>query len=134
MHAAISDSFCTYRFLAKIAGSVLSIALAVGPIARLLTRQIYLTIEARSSWDSVVFFTPALLEELKFWYINVDCFNGYPISSPSSSCTVLFSDTSELAFGGYVASLNGSLVSGMWTAEEIGRSSTYRELKAIYYV
>ena len=33
-----------------------------------------------------------------------------------------------------MASLNGSLVSGMWTAEEIGRSSTYREPKAIYYV
>ena len=32
-----------------------------------------------------------------------------------------------------MASLNGSFVSGMWTAEEIGRSSTYHELKAIYY-
>ena len=40
----------------------------------------------------------------------------------------------QLAFGGYVASLNGSLISGMWTAEETGRSSTYRELKAIYYL
>ena len=31
-----------------------------------------------------------------------------------------------------MASLNGSLVSGMWNAEQIGQSSTYRELKAIY--
>ena len=100
-----------------------------GPITRLLTRQIYFNIEAGSLWDSVVHFTPALLEELKFWFVNVGCFNGYSTSSPPLSYTILFSDASELAFGGY-----GSLVSGMWTADIIGYSSTYRELKAIYYV
>ena len=67
LDVAISDGLCTYRFLAKTAGSVISSALAVGPIARLFTRQIYFTIEARSSWDSFVFFSPALLEEIKFW-------------------------------------------------------------------
>ena len=45
LHAAISDSFCTYRFLAKIAGSVISSALAVGPIAHLLTCQIILLLK-----------------------------------------------------------------------------------------
>ena len=46
----------------------------------------------------------------------------------------MFSDASELAFGGYVATLAGSVVRGMWTSDDLGRSSTHRELKAIYYV
>jgi hypothetical protein len=66
LDAAISDRYCTYRFLAKIAGSVISCALAVGPISRLLTRQMYYTIETRSSWDRIVYFSPSLLEELQF--------------------------------------------------------------------
>ena len=41
LQAAISDGHCTARFLARIAGSVISCALAVGPISRSLTRQMY---------------------------------------------------------------------------------------------
>ena len=46
----------------------------------------------------------------------------------------MFSDASELAFGGYAATLAGSVIRGMWTNDDIGKSSTHRELKAIYYV
>ena len=132
--SAISDGYCSARFLAKIAGSIISCALAVGPISRLLTRQMYFAIETRVSWESTTHFTPALLEELRFWHTNIDCFNGYRIQSSPSSCTILFSDASELAFGGYVATLAGSVVRGMWTSDDLGKSSTHRKLKAIYYV
>ena len=47
---------------------------------------------------------------------------------------VLFSDASDIAFGGFSASLDGTVVSGMWEPEDIGQSSTFRELKAIYFV
>ena len=79
-------------------------------------------------------FTPALLEELRFWHTNIDCFNGYHIQSSPSLCTILFSDASELAFGGYAATLAGSVVRGMWTSDDLDKSSTRREHKAIYYV
>lgn len=45
----IYDSYCTYRYLAKIAGYIISCAPADGPIAPLFTREMYLTIETRSS-------------------------------------------------------------------------------------
>ena len=57
--SAISDGYCSARFLAKIAGSIISCALAVGPISRLLTRQMYFAIETRVSWESTTHFTPA---------------------------------------------------------------------------
>ena len=55
------------RFLAKIAGSIISCVLAVGPMFRLLTRQMYFAIETRVSWESATHFTPALLEELRHY-------------------------------------------------------------------
>ena len=134
LQSAISDGYCSYRYLAKIAGSVMSCALAVGPMARLLTRQMYLNIETRGSWDSVVQFSPGLLEELRFWFTNIDCFNGHRISEPVTTCTVIFTDASESGFGGFSATIDGAAVSGMWTQDDIGSSSTHRELKAIYFV
>ena len=45
LDSAIQDGFVTFSNLAKIAGLVESIYLAVGPIARLLTRQMYAAID-----------------------------------------------------------------------------------------
>ena len=132
--SAIRDQSSSYRELARIAGSIVSVALAVGPISRLLTRQMYLAIESRSAWDHTLRFPTALLEELRFWYRNIDSFNGYTLRPPPDSSTVLFSDASDVAFGGFSASLDGVTASGMFTSEDLGQSSTFRELKAIYYV
>lgn len=134
LDSAIQDGFVTFRNLAKIAGSVNSIYLAVGPIARLLTRQMYAAIDSRSAWDSILPISSSLMVELKFWYLNIDCFNGYSIRPPPTSSVVIFTDASDVAFGGFSSNLSVSSVSGMLLADDKGQSSTYRELKAIYYV
>ena len=51
LSSAIRDKSSSYRELARIAGSLTSVALAVGPLSRLFTRQMYLAIESRSAWD-----------------------------------------------------------------------------------
>ncbi|KAK3743496.1 hypothetical protein QZH41_011509, partial [Actinostola sp. cb2023] len=135
LDVAILDGYLSIRQLAKIAGSVISLTLAVGPICRLFTRQMYFTIESRSGgWDQVISLYPALVEELRFWLGNLDNFNGYAIRPPPLASTVIFTDASDVAFGGFSASLDDTAVRGMWTSEDATQSSTYRELKAIYYV
>ena len=56
------------------------------------------------------------------------------IRPPLATHTVVFSDTCDVAFGGFSVSLDGTVVSGMWEPEDIGQSSTFRELKAIYFL
>ena len=48
--------------------------------------------------------------------------------------TAVFSDASDVAFGGFCVSIDGSPVSGMLTRDQMRMSSTFRELKAMYYV
>ena len=134
LNSTIQNKSSSYRELAGIAGSIISVALAVGSISHLLTRQMYLATESRSAWDHIFLFPPALLEELKFWFCNIESFNGYSIRPPPDSSTVVFSDASDAAFGGFSASLDGTVASGMFTTDDLGQSSTFRELKAIYYV
>ena len=101
LESAIQAGCSTFRELARLAGSIISVVLAVGPISRLLTRQMYFAIETRSAWDSTIHFSPSLLQELKFWYCNIDCFNGYSIRPPLATHADLFSDASDVAFGGF---------------------------------
>ena len=123
LSSAIRDKSSPYRELARVVGSIISVALAVGPLSRLFTRQMYLAINSRSTWDHTLHFSSALLEELRFWYCNTDSFNGYFLRPPPDSSTVSFSDASDVGFVGF-----------SFTAEDLGQSSTFRELKAIYYV
>ena len=53
LNSTIQNKSSSYRELARIAGSIISVALAVGSISRLLTRQMYLAIESRSAWDHI---------------------------------------------------------------------------------
>ena len=96
----------------------------------------YLAIESRSAWDHTLHFASALLEKLRFGYCNIDSFNGYSLWPPPDSSMVIFSDASDGfdGFDGFSASLDGVTASGMFTAEDLGQSSTFRGLKAIYYV
>ena len=79
----------------------------------------YLAIESRSAWDHTLRFSPALLEELRFWYSNIDSFNGYSLRPPPDSSTVVFSDASDVAFGGFLVSLDDVTASGMFTSEDL---------------
>ena len=134
LSSAIRDKSSSYRKLARIARSLISVALAVGPLSRLFTRQVYLAIESHLAWDHTLHFSSALLEKLRFWYCNIDSFNGYSLRPSPDSSTVIFSDARDVGFGGFSASLDGVTASGMFTTEDLGQSSTFRELKAIYYV
>ena len=78
----VASCYFSFRDLARIAGSIISVALAVGPISRLLTRQMYFAIETRSAWVNAIQFSLSLLLELKFRYCNIDCSNGYSIRPP----------------------------------------------------
>ena len=51
LDSMISSGSATFRSLARVAGFINSLYLAVGPIARLFTRQMHAIIQARSFWD-----------------------------------------------------------------------------------
>ena len=72
---------------------------------------------------SHVFLLTCSAEELKFWSCNIEFFNGYNYSiqpTPVSS-TLVFSDVSDAACGGFSASLGGTVASGMFTIDDLGQ-------------
>ena len=75
----VNDGHSTYRSLARLAGFIISLPLAVGPIARIFTGQMHYAIHARPSWDTTFVFSDPLMQELKFWLQNIRAFEGFPL-------------------------------------------------------
>jgi len=74
-----------------------------------------------------LFFSEALLQELKFWLEHIDAFNGYSIRGVFGAInSVIYTDASDFAFGGYLATLDGDPVCRMFEPADINTSSTYR--------
>ena len=123
-----------FRGLARVTGFINSLYFAVGPIARLFTRQMHATIQARTFWDCSFSLSSPLSEELHFWFANIEAFNGYGIQPKFTPGAVIVCDASDYAFGEFWIKLNDQPVSGMFSYFESKQSSTFRELKAIFYV
>ena len=117
--------------IASIVGKLILFSLAVGPIARLRTRALYRVILSRFTWSSKVVLSEEALDELRFWCINMEIFNGQPLWRSPSAVRLVSSDASDT---GYVVEHGMHVAHGLWTLEESGFSSTWRELQAIALV
>ena len=92
--------------------------LAIGPLSRLFTSQINFVTESRTSWDYHIQFSPALREELHFWYKNIDAYNGFGKQPQFCPGAVIDCDASNFAFGGYCVNIGDEPVRGMFNSSE----------------
>ena len=122
--------------LAKVTGRIISMHKAIGSAVHLYTRQMYLAIEIRVSWYSFIYCSPRVINELQFWHNNVSQLNGRDLFDKAQVFdSVVYSDLSQLGYGGYVISNKQSLVcQGQWSVDEKRNISTWRELRAVCYM
>ena len=55
------------------------------------------------------------MQELKFWLQRIDSFNGYSIRGVCCATSTDYTDASDFAFGGYLATFTGEPVRGMFS-------------------
>ena len=120
--------------LASIIGKVLSMALALGPVMRLMTRNLYAMLNARSSWYQNLSVTREARAELAFWLEHIEKFNGQNMWPGPSAVRVVYSDASSTGYGGYCIEHGDQVTAGQWLPQEALRSSTWRELRAVRLV
>ena len=114
------------RFTALLA----SMGLALGPAVRLWTCSLYRDILDSASWYSPFHMSDDAVRKVLSWRDHFDN-RGYPIWSASPKPEVpSFSNASESGWGGFTAQVGGKVAVGSWSLEEMGRSSTFRELRA----
>ena len=122
------------RHLASVAGTVISMGAAIGPVSRFMTRSMYSLIESRKSWYDHVELTKEVKEEIDFWSDSLQNYNAQPIWHSPSAVRIVYSDASDTGYGGYTVEHGPMVAHGQWSQEEAVQSSTFRELKAVRLV
>jgi hypothetical protein len=125
------------RSLARVAGQLVSMGLALGPVTRLFTRGMYADIDSASFWDQWVALSPGTLAELRFWQGTTRAAFTQPIWPVQFSQPPVHMecDASGIGWGGLVApcvSENATAIAhGFFRPWERAASSTLRELTGL---
>ena len=107
----------------------------VGNVSRLMTRNLYLIIQSRKSWDSLLNIKDKqkAIDEIFFWKNSVDNLNKRFMLENSMTKVLTYSDASNSAAGAYVVNVKDAVFQAFWSDEESKKSSTYREIKAVLF-
>ena len=133
--SVLSSTTTSAKRIAKIACHIISIGIAIGPLTRLFTRQMYKLMENRLSWYSAKELDDLTKSELHFWDKNLRASNGFRIKKGYETTKVVCSDASESGYGVIFCKRLGNVIAhGTFHAYEKHTSSTYRELLAVKYV
>lgn len=130
----ISSGNCFFkaRLVASLVGQIISMQAAMGSVVRLRTRSLYECIMQKASWDSPVLIKEMAFDEVVFWKENVEFLNGKELLDEKVCTSVVYTDASGTGFGGYIVEYEESEVIGSWKPDEQVKSSTWRELEAVY--
>ena len=110
--------------IASVVGRIISMSIALGPVARLMTRSLYSLLNSRHSWYETLCIIPEAHEELQFWYESITVYRRQNIWRSPSAIRVVYSDASGTGFGGYTVEHGAQVVHGHWSEWEAQQSST----------
>ena len=133
LHEGTCRGSVPVKKLAGVAGQITSMSNGVGPVSRLMTRNLYFCIETRFSWFSNIVLSTEAENELEFWSKELVELNGCPHSLERKYAKIIFSDASDSGFGSICLGEQPSVEKavGFWAPEESAKSSTWREIKAV---
>ncbi|XP_052270084.1 uncharacterized protein LOC127871322 [Dreissena polymorpha] len=126
-----SLDYITARNLTCLAGKIISMSPVLGNVCLLKTKVFYRLIESRLSWDSYLSASECK-DDLEFWHNVFSAPFEKPLFTDYIPEVFVFSDASDRA-GAAIIQHDGSISHRMWSDDERGQSSTFRELKAIQF-
>lgn len=123
------------RLVASLVGQIISMGIVIGlNVCQIMTRYLSADILTAFSWNSCTTLSPESLEQIQFWENHLNLVNAKNIFESHKCSKIVYSDASKTGFGGFeVGTVNG-ISHGMWAPDEQVKSSTWRELTAVFRV
>lgn len=105
------------RVLASLIGKIISMSLALGPVTRLMTRNLYAVLNCRLAWCHRLTLSNEAFQEINFWLTEITNFNGRHIWPKPSAVRVAYSDASATGYGGYIVEHGNLVANGQWSPD-----------------
>ncbi|XP_043218351.1 uncharacterized protein LOC122379864 isoform X1 [Amphibalanus amphitrite] len=110
---SLKRSNVSARVLARMAGRCVSMLAAVFP-AKLKLRNVYRLLNSRSSWGSLLTWSPGARDDLSWWVSSLDSWNGRLLVPPAACDLQLATDASGSGWGAVLSAHSCQLASGFW--------------------
>ena len=120
------------RRISSLVGTIVSMGIAIGQVAKMWTRSLYALVNKAPSWDPPIILSDKTSTEIDFWSFCFETFNGNHIWPTSLIVNFMsYSDSSDFVWGRYIVQIADHIAKGSFTEVY---SSTWREFKGIFYV
>ena len=114
------------KTFASLAGQLNSLQIVVGNCVRLTTRCMQMAIASCPSWEEEVYVSPRILEEMRFWELNLEGLNKRccNLSKPPTTLNVLATDASDTGCGAFFSNSHIKACR-LFPPEETSKHSTF---------
>ena len=119
------------RSLASLIGKIMSMALALGPVTRLITHSLYAVLNSKTAWCQRLVLTAEAVVELKFWFHEIEKVNSQHVWPRPSAVRVVYSDAYSTGYGGYMVEHGNLVANEQWSVDESTQSSTWYKFRAV---
>lgn len=106
----------------------------IGNVAYIMTKCLSIDILEKTSWNSCIQLTENSMNQISFWKDNLSTVNGKPFTSDLSIQSIVYSDASNTGYGGNVVETPFNIAHGMWSEDDMYKSSTWKELTAVKHI
>ena len=120
------------RKIASMVGQIISMSFVLGHLSQIMTRSLSVDIDRAFSWNSFITLSDESLKQLHYWSENLKNVKHKVIDKIQVYSKIVYSDASSVGFGVCEVSTINGIVQGNWNCDEISRSSTWREIVAVY--
>ena len=103
-------------------------SVAIGPVARLMTRRLYALLNARVSWFQALPLSDEARAELLFCNTEIQRLNGQNTWVGTSALRVVYTNASDNGYAGYTVHHGCHIAQGPSSHEESTKSSMWHEL------
>ncbi|GFR97329.1 Pol polyprotein [Elysia marginata] len=122
----------TARFLARVAGQLISMTKAIVP-TKLLLRNVYRLLSLKKSWQDRLSITDNVQKDLIWWLESLDHWNGRAFKSVATEWLTLEVDASLEGWGSRLTDVSGHQkhAQGFWSSEMRQKHPNEREITAV---
>jgi len=128
-----SDYVCV-RKVASFVGQIISMGIVLGTVSQIMTRCLSIDILKAKTWNSYIELSVESKVQLSFWNEHLKIINIRSLAISHGCTRIVYSDASSTGLAGYEVEMQSRVVHDTWSPSEAAKSSTWRELCAVYRV
>ena len=122
------------RDVSSFVGQIISMSILICPVAQIMTKFLNIDVLKARTCNSYIKLSEEILQQLMFWKTALSKLNVKYLYVTNGCSRIVCSDASDYGYAIYEVNTINGIAHGSWLLDEACKSSTWRELCAVYLI